>query len=127
MEQHGQLALGPIFDSFDDAIALERRHDAGGVFERQPVGADIDKLLGVLHPLFQSMNRAHGIVHLDMRLAAELLHGLGCRLDISKIIGRLEDAKDIHAVGNRALDELVDDLVGVGPVGKDMLPAQQHL
>ena len=85
------------------------------------------KLLGVLHPLFQCMNRAHGVIHFDVRFAAELFHRLGRRLDVSKIVGRLENAKHVHAVGDGALDEFVDDLIRVGPVGENVLPAQQHL
>ena len=115
------------FDPFDNSVAVERRQDSGGIFERQPIRADLDQLLGVLHPFLQSMNRAHGIIDFDMGLAAELFYGLGRGLDVSKIIGRLENAKHVYAVGDRAFDELVDDFIGVGPIGEDVLAAQQHL
>ena len=73
------------------------------------------------------MNRAHGIVDFDMGLAAELFYRLGRGLDVSKIIGRLENAKHVHTVGDGSFDELPNDFVGVGPVGQNVLAAQQHL
>ena len=62
-----------------------------------------------------------------MGLAADLFYRLGRRLNISEIVGRFENAKHVHAVFDRALDELVNDAVRVRPVGQNMLAAQKHL
>ena len=127
VEQHRQFALGAIFDAFDDTVSVERRHDPRGVFERQPVGADLDELLRVFHPLFQCMNRAYRVIDFDVRLAAELLHRLGRCFDIAKVVGRFEYAENIDPIGDGSLDKFVDDRIRVRTVGENVLAAQKHL
>ncbi len=73
------------------------------------------------------MNRAHSVVDFDVSLAAELFHRLGRGLDVSEIIGRLENPEDVHTIGDGSFDKLTNDFVGVGAVGQNVLAAQQHL
>ena len=73
------------------------------------------------------MNRAYRVIDFDVRLAAELLHRLGRRFDVAKIIGRFEHAENIDPVGDGSLDKFVDDLVRLRPVRENMLSAQKHL
>src|SRR4030095_12603953 len=127
VEENREFAFRTIFYTFDNSVAVERRHDSRGLLERHQTRPDLDQLLGVLHPFLQSMNRAHGVVDFDVSLAAELFYGLGRGLDVSKIISRLENAKNVHAIGDGSLDKLPNDFVGVGAVGQNMLAAQKHL
>ena len=79
VQQDGQLPFDAVLDAFDDPVGIEGHQDAGGILERQPVGADLHELLGVLHPLLQGVHRTDGVVHLDVRFAAEIFDGLGRR------------------------------------------------
>ena len=123
----GSLPLRAIFYALDNPVAVEGRQDSGGILEGQPIRADLDQLLGILHPLFQRMNRAHGVVDFHMGFATKLFYGLGRGLDVSEIIRRLENSENVHTIGDGSFDKLPNDFVGVGPVGQNVLAAQQHL
>jgi hypothetical protein len=48
-------------------------------------------------------------------------------LQVSEVVERVEDAEDVDAVNGAALDEFLDEVVGVMPVAEDILAAEQHL
>ena len=54
-------------------------------------------------------------------------HGLHRHLHVGRPVERVEDAKDVDAVGRASLDELPDDVVGIVGVADGVTGAQQHL
>src|SRR6266542_3416448 len=127
VEQHWKLPFRPVFDTLDDPVAIERCHDSRRVFERQPVRADLDQLLGIFHPLLERVNRAHGVVDLYVRFTTKFFDRPRCHFNVSEIVGRFEYAKNVHAISDGSFHEFANDRIRVRPISQNMLPPQKHL
>ena len=60
-------------------------------------------------------------------MAAVLLDALDRRLEVARIVQRVEHAEDVHAVLARQRREALDDVVWIVLVAKDVLAAEEHL
>ncbi len=89
--------------------------------------AHVLDLLGEIDPQVDRMYRADRVRNRSLRVFAHLDRGLDRRIQIAEVVQRVEDAEHVDAVDGAALDELLDEIVGVVPVAEDVLAAEQHL
>ena len=108
VEENRKLVAGPVLYPLDQPVGIHGHEDAGGVLEGEPVGAHPDELLRILHPPVEGVDRAYGVVHLDMGFAAVVLHGLQGHLQVPEVVRGLEDPEDVHAIDAGPLAELLD-------------------
>ncbi len=123
MDRHLHGAL----ETSDEVIGIDRRQEAGHVFDAERVGAEIFQLLGHVDEPVDAVDRADRIADggFDMFAAGfDLPHG---PVEVAHIVERVEDAEDIDAVGCGSFDEPFQHIVGIMPVSDQVLSAQQHL
>ena len=70
------------------------------------------------------MDRRRRVADRPLGVSAVLLHALDRLLEIARIIERVKDAEDVHAVLARERGEALDDVVRIVLVAEDVLPAE---
>ena len=73
------------------------------------------------------MDRRRRVADRALRVPAVLLHAFDRLLEIARIIERVKDAEDVHAVLARERREAFDDVVRIMLVAEDVLSAEEHL
>ncbi len=83
--------------------------------EWQPM---ILELLAHVHVSIHGVHGAHRVRHRALSVLAALERGFDRRLEVAKIVHRIEDSENVDAVGCGALDEGFDDVVGIVPIAE---------
>ena len=73
------------------------------------------------------MYRALGIGNGTLRMLAGFQNRINGRLQVAHIVHRVKHPEHIHAIGRRAFDKLVHQIIGIMPITQQILPPQQHL
>ena len=101
--------------------------DAGHILDREGVDAHRLLLLRELHVLLDGVDRRGGVADRALGVPAVLLDAGDRLLEVARIVQRVEDAEDVHAVFTGKRGEALDDIVRVMLVAEDVLAAEQHL
>ena len=104
-----------------------RREDSGHILDGE--GVDAHRLLGLgkLHVRGYGVHGRRRVAYGALRMAAVFLHARYGRLEVARIVERVEHAEDVHPVLAGERDEPVHHVVGIVLVAEDVLPSQQHL
>ena len=70
------------------------------------------------------MNRTHGIGKCALGVSALLSYRSNRPFKISRIVHRVKNAEHIDAVYCSTFDKLIDNVVGIMPVPKDVLASK---
>ncbi len=73
------------------------------------------------------MRRAGGVGERALGMCPVAAYRLQGRFHIARVVHGVEDAEDVHAVFDGALDKAGDHVIGVVAVAEQVLAAQQHL
>ena len=103
------------------------RQNTRHVLDAEGVDADLHLLAGILHEFFHRMDRRNGIAERSLHMAAVFLDRRNRRLDVARIVQRIEDPEDVDAVFAGKRHEAVDHVIGIVPVADKVLAAQEHL
>ncbi len=113
-----------VLNDFSGGIGCQH---TGHVFEANDLHAHVRQLFGHTHKIIRRMYRTDGIAD----RAFDQLAGFERRLDggfhVAHIVHGVEDAEHIDAIGRRARDKGLNDVVGIVPIANHILSAQKHL
>src|SRR5450830_1736213 len=123
MDGHVDLGL----EAADELLGVVGREERRHVLDADGAGAHVDQLAGHVHIVVQRVYRGDGVDHGALEVLAGLLDRRGGGLEVADVVERVEDAKDVHAVLGRLVDEAAHDVVTVVAVADDVLAAQEHL
>ncbi len=118
---HGLLE--PADELEGDVGAQQSRH----VLDADGVSAHVLDALAQIDPQIDRVHGTHRVRNSALGMLADLDRGLDRSLQIPEVVQRVENTEDIDAVDRAALDEFLDQVVGVMPVAQDILAAKQHL
>ena len=106
-----------------------RLQKAGHVLDADGMAAHFLQFLGKVDEDFVRMIGAERVdeAALYMRLFLAAESSVDRRLEVANVVQRIEDAEYAHAVLGSLLDELLDDIVRIVVVAKEVLTAKQHL
>ena len=116
-----------FLDALHDRVGVIGVEKAGHVLKADGVGTHLYELLRLLGVHVWRVDGTDRVADGALGVAARLLDGFDGGLEVAKVVDGVEDAEDVHAVLNRELAELIDDIVGVVAVAYDVLAAEQHL
>ncbi|VGP39343.1 hypothetical protein SB00094_01725 [Klebsiella variicola subsp. tropica] len=116
-----------FFDFAHQLIRRARREDAGHIFNRNGVDAGFQQLFGEVEPGLQGVGRAGGVRKRALGVGAVAADSLQGGLHVARVVHGIEDAEDVHAVFDGALDEALHHVIGVVAVAEQVLAAEQHL
>ncbi len=105
----------------------EGRQQTGHVLERDGIAAHGRQFTPHLDEAGHVMDRAHRVTDGALSVLTGGLGRLDRGLEIARIVQRVEDAEDIHAVRGGARHEGTDHVIGIMPVAEQVLASQQHL
>ncbi len=120
------FAVG-LLDAADDVVGGLGLQQCSHVFECQRFRAHIQQLTGELHVALHGVQRRDGVADGALGVLAGLLHRRHGLSHIARIVERIEDPEDVHAVLGGLLDEALDHAVLVVAVAQQVLATQQHL
>ena len=103
------------------------REDARHVLDGEGVDAHRDLLLRELHVGLHRVDGRGGVADRALRVAPVLLDAPDGLFEVARVVQRVEDAEDVHAVLARERHEAVHHVVRVVLVAEDVLTAQEHL
>ena len=108
--RHGQVLL----EHADQVVCVIRRQQAGHILDADGVDAHVLQFLGDLGERFHRMDRADGIDQgaLDVD-GFRVFRRLDGRFQVARVVEGVEDADDVDTVIDGAVDEFVDDVIGI--------------
>ncbi len=104
-----------------------RAQQPGHVLDADGVRAHVLDAFAHVDPQIDGMHLAHRVRHGPLRMFVDSQRCLDCSLEIAQIIQRVKNPENVDAVYRAALDELLDQIVGVMAIAEDVLTAKQHL
>ncbi len=111
----------------DQMVSGIRSEQARHIFDADGIRSHVHQLMGQMQIIGIFVIRADRIDERALRMSAGSLRGLHGTFDVADIIESVEDTDDIDAVGDTALDEFRDHIIGIVVVAEDILPAEEHL
>ena len=120
------VAVG-LLDAADDVVGRLRLQQRSHVLQRQRLRTHVEQLAGEVHVALDGVQRRDGVADRALGVLAGLLDRLHRVRHVARIVQRVEDTEDIHAVLGGLVHEPVDDLVVVVAVAEQVLATQQHL
>ena len=123
MDRDLHRRLDPAYE----VIGVERRQEPGHVFDAERVGSQILKLFRHVDKTVDAVDGTDGIADGGFDMFAAGFHFSYGPFDIADIVQRVEDAKDVDAIGGGPFDEPFQYIVGIVPIADQVLPAEQHL
>ena len=127
MSMEADRSSNGCLQPLDQRVGVERRQQAGHVFDAECVRPEVLQLLGKLDEVIQAVNRTQGITDGRFHVLAAGFddpHGV---LHVPHIVQSIEDSEDVDAVCCRAFDEVLQHVVGIMPISHDVLPTEEHL
>ncbi|VGQ13495.1 hypothetical protein SB5387_05403 [Klebsiella variicola] len=116
-----------LLDFADQLKGGMRGEDAGHIFNRNGVDAGLQQLFGEVEPGLQGVGRAGGVAEGALGVGAVAADRLQGGLHVARVVHGVEDAEDVHAVFDGALDEAFHHVIGVVAIAEQVLAAEQHL
>ena len=119
--------LDRFLDRLNQLVGVVRGQEGRHILEADRLGANRLDLFGVVDIVLGGEGLAEGEGDRDLGVAAFLVGRFDGGLEVADVVERVEDADDVDAVGNRLLDKVLDDVVGVRTVAQHILAAEEHL
>lgn len=116
-----------LFQGLHQFIGRVRRQQAGHILDADAVRSHLLQGLGVLGEILVVVHGAQRIADAALHMRLFLNGGFDGRLQVARVVQRVENTQDVNAVGNGLLHEILDGVVRVMAVAQHVLAAEQHL
>ncbi len=95
--------------------------EAGHVLDAECVRAEVLELLGQIDVPVDAVNRADRVADRGLRVFAAGFHFANRPIDVSDVVERIEDAKDVDAVGGGPFNEPLEHVVRIVAIAHEVL------
>ena len=119
--------LDRLLQLSDEFLRLIGLQQAGHILDADAVGAHFLERLGIVCKVLVVVHRAQRVADAGLHVRAFLAAGADGRLQVARVIQRVENTQDVDAVRNGLLHKVLDRVVGIRTVTQHVLAAEQHL
>ena len=125
MQMHRNIQFG--FQGQDQVVGGGRGHQTSHVFHMDQLGAHALLLLCVLHKLFDGVEGINIVLEAPLDLFTGLFYRAEGGFAVSQILQGVKYQKHIDAGPGGTFHEFLHDIVRIGMISHQVLPAQHHL